>query len=184
MPRANRVTFRLPASALFVPVMLLFLITPLATAGPWWGLFFAVPVGALAWVLITRTTATSTGVTAHGLFGSRTMAWSQMDGLEFRGSRWAIAVGQDGRQLRLPMVRPRDLPRLAAVSGGSLNLAPPTAAGPAGEADPAAEVGPQVAQAAAENAATADPVPDADPAEPVGDDAVGTGPEQADRAVR
>ena len=171
-------TFRLPATALFVPVMLLFLITPLATAGPWWGLFFAVPVGAMAWVLITRTTATSTGVTAHGLLGSRKMAWSQMDGLEFRGPRWAIAIGQDGKRLRLPMVRPRDLPRLAAVSGGSLNLEPPVAA------EPPTAAGPAVAPTQDDGTATANPAPDGDVAEPTDTDAGGTGPEQADRAVR
>ena len=33
-------------------------------------------------------------------------------------------MGKDGRRLPLPMVRPRDLPRLATASGGSLNLDP------------------------------------------------------------
>jgi hypothetical protein len=136
MPRANRVTFRLPAAALFVPVLLLFLIIPLANGATWAAVFYAVPLGALAWVLITRTTASAAGVTAHGLLGRRRMAWSEMDGLEFRGSRWAIAVGTGGRRLRLPMVRPRDLPALAAVSGGSLNLEPrQPGAGADGSAD-------------------------------------------------
>ena len=61
-------------------------------------------------------------MTAHGLLGAKRMTWSDMDGLEFRDSRWAIAVGTDGRRLRLPMVRPRDLPALTSVSGGSLLL--------------------------------------------------------------
>ncbi len=53
----------------------------------------------------------------------------------------------DGRRLRLPMVRPRDLPRLAAVSGGSLRFDLPadasaeaaqeSAPGPDRPADPA-----------------------------------------------
>jgi len=122
MSRPDRAVFRLPAAALFLPILLLFCITPLATGAPWWGVLFAVPVGALVWVVITRTTATSVGVTAHGLLGSKRMAWTDMDGLEFRDSRWAIAVGTDGRRLRLPMVRPRDLPLLTSVSGGSLLL--------------------------------------------------------------
>lgn len=122
MSRPDRAVFRLPAAALFLPILLLFCITPLATGAPWWGVLFAVPVGALVWVVITRTTATPVGVTAHGLLGSKRMAWTDMDGLEFRDSRWAIAVGTDGRRLRLPMVRPRDLPLLTSVSGGSLLL--------------------------------------------------------------
>ena len=58
------------------------------------------------------------------------MAWTDMDGLAFQDSRWAVAVGTDGRRLRLPMIRPRDLPRLAAVSGGSLDLRSREAAEP------------------------------------------------------
>ena len=121
-PDPDRATFRLPAAALLVPVLLAFCIAPLATAGGGWAVLFVVPVVALVWVIITRTTVTPTRVTAHGLFGSRGMAWTDLDGLEFQDSRWAVAVGLDGRRLRLPMVRPRDLPRLAAVSGGSLRL--------------------------------------------------------------
>jgi hypothetical protein len=122
MSRPDRAVFRLPVAALFVPVLILFCITPLATVAPWWGVLFAVPLGAVAWVIVTRTTANSERVTAHGLLGAKRMDWTDMDGLEFRDSRWAIAVGHDGRRLRLPMVRPRDLPRLTAVSGGSLVL--------------------------------------------------------------
>ena len=146
----QRATFRLPAPALFFPVLLMFCITPLATSGGAWALTFAVPVIALAWVLLTRTKATPTKVTAYGLLGAKSMMWTGLAGLEFRDARWAIAVGLDGRRVRLPMVRPRDLPRLAAVSGGSLNLDGPaerdgqsdpeemaehgsTAAGPVGE---------------------------------------------------
>jgi Bacterial PH domain len=168
MPRSDRATFRLPAVALFVPALLFFCIAPLATAGGWWALLFVVPVAALAWVLITRTTATEDRMTAHGLLGSRRMSWTDLDQLEFTDSRWAIAVAQDGRRLRLPMVRPRDLPRLTAVAGGTLRLgedAPPPG-------DPATEVGVEEnpADPAAEPAgqAVADPEPDgvAQPAEP------------------
>ena len=123
--RPERVTFRLPVPALLFPVLLLFCIMPLATAGGAWGVLYVVPVAALAWVIITRTTATPTEVTAYGLLGTKRMAWTDMAGLELKDARWATAVGLDGRRLRLPMVRPRDLPRLAAVSGGSLNLGGP-----------------------------------------------------------
>ena len=103
MARPDRATFRLPAWALFLPIMLLFLITPLATVADGWGVLFIVPLVALVWVVITRTTA-------------------DLDRLEVRASRWVVAVGNDGRHLRLPMVRPHDLRRLIAVSGGSLQV--------------------------------------------------------------
>lgn len=122
MSRSDRAVFRLPAAALFVPVIALFLIIPMATLGGAWAVLFVVPVAAVAWMVVTRTTATPDRVTAHGLRGSRRMAWADLDRLEFNDSRWAVAVGTDGRRLRLPMVRPRDLPELVAVSGGSLSL--------------------------------------------------------------
>ncbi len=78
------------------------------------------PVVALVWVVITRTTATGTRLTTYGLLGRRRMDWTDLDQLEVRDSRWVVAVGNDGRRLRLPMVRPHDLRRLIAVSGGSL----------------------------------------------------------------
>ena len=122
MSRPDRAVFRLPAASLFLPALLFFCITPLATAGPWFGVLFAVPVGALLWILVTRTSATATGVTVHRVLGAKRMAWPDLDRLEFTDSRWAIAVGTDGRRLRLPMVRPRDIPVLTSVAGGGLLL--------------------------------------------------------------
>jgi Bacterial PH domain len=139
MARPDRATFRLPLAALFFPVLLLFCITPLATAGGLWWIAFIVPLLALVWVIVTRTTATRARVAAYGLLGARRMDWTEMDGLEFNQSRWAIAVALDGRRVRLPMVRPRDLPRLAAVSGGSLRLGPDAPIESAQHAVPTAE---------------------------------------------
>ncbi|MET0863155.1 MAG: PH domain-containing protein [Nakamurella sp.] len=136
MARSDRATFRLPAAALFVPVLLFVCATPLATAGGAWWVLYIVPVLGFVWVLITHTRATTQRITTFGLLGSKSMAWDELDQLELPDARWAIAVGQDGRRLRLPMVRPRDVPRLVAVSGGSLRLG--AAADPA--ADQAATV--------------------------------------------
>ena len=119
MSRPDRAIFRLPAAALFLPVLLFFCITPLATAGG--------AVGRCCsrsrWRIGVGAHHPHNGhgdrVTAHGLLGAKRMAWADMDRLEFKDSRWAIAVGTDGRRLRLPMVRPRDLPAAAAVAGGS-----------------------------------------------------------------
>jgi hypothetical protein len=124
MARPDRATFRLPAWALFLPLMLLFLITPLATVDAGWGAAFIVPLVALIWVVITRTTATGTRLTTYGLLGRRRMEWTDLDQLEVRDSRWVVAVGNDGRRLRLPMVRPHDLRRLIEVSGGSFKGEP------------------------------------------------------------
>jgi len=139
MARSNRATFRLPAAALFVPVLLFVCITPLATAGGAWWVLYIVPVIAFVWVLTTHTTATADRMTTYGLLGTRTMTWEELDQLELPDARWAIAVAQDGRRLRLPMVRPRDMPRLVAVSGGSLRLGDQAANPPGDHLDPSAD---------------------------------------------
>jgi len=162
MSRPDRATFRLPAAALFFPVLLLLCVIPLATVGGAWGVMFVVPVLALSWVIVTRTTASPSTVTAHGLLGAHRMAWTEMDGLELKDSRWAVAVATDGRRLRLPMVRPRDLPRLAAVSGGSLRLEAPI--GPGDDEAAAAQDVPGLAEPASDDPAAFDQQGRPDPA--------------------
>ncbi len=171
--RPQSATFRLPAPALFFPVLLLFCVTPLATSGGAWAVTFVVPVLALVWVALTRTKATPAGVTAYGLLGAKKMLWTELAGLEFNDARWAIAVALDGRRVRLPMVRPRDLPRLVGVSGGSLRLGPDAPADEPPADDPPAVGAPADDQAS--DGAVADPAADDQPriapvAEPAADD--------------
>ncbi len=121
MSRPDRAVFRLPGVSVVIPFLAFVCVTPLANAGAaFWLALYIIPVLALVYILITRTVADTTVIRTTGLFGARRIAWSDLDGFEFRGPRWAIAVGLDGRRVRLPMVRPRDLPRLADVSGGRL----------------------------------------------------------------
>lgn len=122
MSRSNRAAFRMPAASAAIPLVAVLCVTPLATVGGGWWALYAIPVIAAGYIVVTRTTANAAQVTAHSLLGAKRMTWSDMDGLELRDARWTVAVGKDGRRLPLPMVRPRDLPRLAAASGGSLNL--------------------------------------------------------------
>jgi len=124
MSRANRAVFRMPAASTAIPLVAVLCVTPLATVGGGWWALYAIPVIAAVYIVVTRTTADGAQVSAHSLLGAKRMTWSDMDGLELRDARWTVAVGKDGRRLPLPMVRPRDLPRLAAASGGSLNLDP------------------------------------------------------------
>jgi hypothetical protein len=163
MARSDRATFRLPAWALLLPIMLLFLITPLATVADGWGVLFVVPLVALIWVVITRTTVTGTRLTTYGLLGRRRLDWTDLDRLEVRSSRWVVAVGNDGRRLRLPMVRPHDLRRLITVSGGSLKIGDPA---PERPAEPAAAPSPDSARQAAPEGGPTSEITVAEPAEP------------------
>lgn len=131
MSDVRRAVFRLPWVALIFPVLLFVMVTPLAaykpdngTYNPFLLALYVIPVLGVAYVAVTSTLVTSTELVARTLLGRRRISWAELDGFEFRGSRWALAVSTSGTRTRLPMVRPRDLPRLAAVSGGRLNLSP------------------------------------------------------------
>ncbi len=133
MSHPDRALFRQPASALFLPVLLFIITTPLATAERWTLVFYLIPIVALFYALWTRTAADAHAITVYNLRGRRRILWADLDGFEFHGPRWAIAVTMDGKRIRLPMVRPRDLSRLAAVSGGRLSLGEQPAPGDAAE---------------------------------------------------
>ena len=122
MTPVDRAVFRLPGSALFVPILLFFVVTPLASASVWTVWLYIVPVLAMVYVFWTRTVADLHAITVYDHRGKRRIPWADLDGFEFHGPRWALAVTLGGRKIRLPMVRPRDLPRLAEVSGGRLYL--------------------------------------------------------------
>jgi len=124
--RPDRAVFRLPAVSLLIPFLLFVCVTPLANAGAkFWLSLYVLPLLGLLYILLTRTVADAQLIRTTGLLGGHRVPWSNLDGFEFRGQRWGVAVALDGRRTRLPMVRPRDLPRLASVSGGRLLLESP-----------------------------------------------------------
>lgn len=67
-----------------------------------------------------RTTADEDTVTARTLVRSRTIPWSQIDGLKFTRSRWARACMGDTGDVVLPAVTFATLPVLTAASGGKV----------------------------------------------------------------
>lgn len=118
-------TFRLPAIALLVPVLLLVCIIPMAGAGGWWNLTYLIPVLGLLWILLTHTSAGADGVRVSGLITRRFLPWERISRLELDGQRWVVAAEHNGRRTRLPMVLTRDLPRLAAASHGAFTFTVP-----------------------------------------------------------
>lgn len=67
-----------------------------------------------------RTSADADTVTARGLVGSRTLRWSQIDGLEFTRGRWARACLTGDSTVQLPAVTFATLPTLTAASRGKV----------------------------------------------------------------
>lgn len=126
-------TFRIPPIALLGVFGLALAATPVAFGLPGLQVLYVVPVGLGVWLLRTRTVAGPDGLVARRVLRSRTMPWSELDGLRVPERAWARAVLRSGEEVPLPAVRARDLPVLAAVSGGWLSdpTAEPSAEAPA-----------------------------------------------------
>jgi hypothetical protein len=84
----------------------------------WGAALLVIPlIGSLA-IMRLRTEADRDSVTARTLFGSRTVAWDQIEGLRFTKSAWARACLRQGDELALPAVTFATLPLLTAASNG------------------------------------------------------------------
>ncbi|WP_232796860.1 PH domain-containing protein [Blastococcus atacamensis] len=106
-----------------VPVGLLALcVVPLAFAGPWLPVLLLVPVVVALWVLRTGVDLDGEGLTVQALLGRRRLPWTDVAGIRVapRGELWLVTNA--GSELRLPVVRARDLPRLAEFSDGRIRL--------------------------------------------------------------
>lgn len=114
------VTFRVPLTALLGVFGLLVCMTPVAFGAPGLQLLYLLPLTLAFWVVRTRTVVGSETLTAYRIWGARRIAWSDLVGLRVddRSRIWAVLPGGD--EVRLPAVRARHLPVLAAISGGRL----------------------------------------------------------------
>jgi hypothetical protein len=66
------------------------------------------------------------GLTVRSAVGRREVRWSELAGIRVagRGDLWLVTTA--GTEVRLPVMRARDLPRPAALSGGRMDVpAPP-----------------------------------------------------------
>ena len=104
-----------------VPVFLLLLcVLPLAFAASWTPVFLLLPVVAGAWVVRVGVDVDDGGLTVRSLVGSRRVTWSELAGIRVGegGDLWLVTNG--GTEVRVPVLRARDLPRLSALSGGRI----------------------------------------------------------------
>src|SRR3954469_1700679 len=108
---------RMSRTALLPVVVLAFGVLPVATATPWLLLLLVVPAALAAWVFRVGVDVGERGVTVRSLAGARTVAWSELAGIRVgeHGELWLVTTA--GTQLRMPVLRARDLPRLAELSG-------------------------------------------------------------------
>lgn len=122
--------FRISRTALLPVGLLLLCVLPAAAAAPWAALLLLLPAVAAAWVLRVGVDVgrdapgapdgSASGVTVRSLVGRRHVPWAEVSGIRVggRGELWLVTTA--GSQLRLPVLRLRDLPRLAEASGGRI----------------------------------------------------------------
>ena len=111
---------RLSRTALLPVLVLAICVLPLAAASPWTAVVLVVPLTLAAWVLRVGVDVGDDGVTVRSLAGQRAVPWRELTGIRIgeRGGLWLVTT--HGTELRLPVLRVRDLPRLAELSGGRI----------------------------------------------------------------
>jgi hypothetical protein len=96
------------------------LVLPLAGVTLWALLLLVLPLAAAAWVLRVGVDVSDAGVTARSVVSTRTVGWPELSGIRVGEGKELWLVTTAGSQVRLPVLRARDLPQLAALSGGRI----------------------------------------------------------------
>lgn len=93
---------------------------PLLLSVPYFWVVLLLPLAVIVWVVRVRTTVDADTVTIRSATGSRTLAWDDVRGLKLGKRSSVSAVLTDDSEVVLPAVHVRDLPVLAAASGGRI----------------------------------------------------------------
>lgn len=113
-------TFRILPISLLTVLIIAVCVTPLAFAHPALLSLYLIPLLLGAWVLGARTVVTPEKISARALVRDLDIGWDDIEGFKLNERRWLRAVLTSGKEVVLPAVRVRDLPRLAAMSGGRI----------------------------------------------------------------
>lgn len=111
-----------------LPVVLLALcLLPVALYSPWALLVLLVPLLVALWVLRVGVTVGEDGIGVQSLAGARSIPWADIAGIRVGegGRLWLVTTRRT--EIRLPVLRARDLPRLAGLSGGRIDVPAPPA---------------------------------------------------------
>ncbi|MGY1803527.1 PH domain-containing protein [Blastococcus sp. SYSU D00922] len=125
---AASVRLRMNRTALLPVGLLAICAVPLAFAAPPWTLvLLLIPLAVALWVLRVGVDIADDGLTVRSLAGERRVPWTELVGIRVapRGDLWLVTTG--GTEVKMPVMRARDLPRLAALSGGRIDVPEPPA---------------------------------------------------------
>ena len=113
---------------MLLPLVLLTLcLLPVALFSPWALLLLLVPLLIALWVLRVGVSVGDDGTAVLALAGARSVPWREVAGIRVGEDRALWLVTTRGTEIRLPVLRARDLPRLAALSGGRIDVPAPPA---------------------------------------------------------
>ena len=121
MPARGRHVIRINRLTLLATAMLLLCASiPIFgwPAGLFWLAF--IPVGIAYWILRVQTTVTGDGLEVRTLFGSQSVAWSDIKGVRIPKRGWVRAVRTDDSEVALQAVTLERLRELALASGGRI----------------------------------------------------------------
>ncbi|MDT7579482.1 MAG: hypothetical protein QOK35_746 [Pseudonocardiales bacterium] len=119
-PGPARAVFRVSPLVILFALALTVCATPVAFGAPFLWLIYLAPLGILVWTLRRRTVVDAEGLRVRRVVGGRRVPWDGVTALRLDERSRVHAVLDGGRELALPAVRVRDLPALAAASGGRL----------------------------------------------------------------
>ncbi|MGY1735585.1 PH domain-containing protein [Geodermatophilus sp. SYSU D00684] len=125
---ATLARMRLSRVALLPVVFLAVCVLPFAAASPWAALVLLLPLLAAVWVLRVGVDVGEEAITTRGLLGQRRVPWDDLAGIRVGRNARLVLVTTGGGEVRLPVLRARDLPRLAGWSGGRFDVPAPPAA--------------------------------------------------------
>jgi hypothetical protein len=118
---------RLSRTALLPVAFLTLCMLPLATVSVWSLLLLLLPAAITAWVVRVGVDIDDGGLTVRSMLGQRRVPWNRLAGIRVapRGELWLVTT--EGTEVRVPVLRVPDLPRLAALSGGRIDVPRPPA---------------------------------------------------------
>jgi hypothetical protein len=119
------VRLRMSRTMLLPVVLFALCLLPVALVSPWALLVLVVPVLLALWVVRVGVTVDDDGIVVQSLAGFRRLPWSELAGIRVGTGRDLFLVTTRGTEVRLPVLRARDLPRLAAMSGGRISVGTP-----------------------------------------------------------
>ena len=119
---------RMSRTALLPVAVLAVCAVPLAFARPWTIVVLLLPLVVAAWVLRVGVDIGDDGVTVRTLAGQRRVPWDELVGIRVSPDHRLWLVTTRRTEVLLPVLRARDLPRIAALSDGRIEVpAPPGA---------------------------------------------------------